>query len=137
MNHSSNEYEILASSSDAQKNNILDFTIHWYEDAIHSPADYLATSTSTGNEDNLKLDAYKKWVEIESSATATDDEKQKARLTMISSYALKTPNDYSVVNGVYALTQGGVKKVENARSNIEQQNFVSSSIASDVLAGAG
>lgn len=139
LNSGTNEYEILKSSGDAQKNGILDFTIHWYEDAIHTNTDYIKISDNTvdteGNK--TKLDAYDNWLKVEESETATDEEKQVARLQLIGSYGLSTPTDYTVRNGVYALTTAGASKVSNAKSNIERENLVSSSIASDVLAGAG
>lgn len=139
LNSSTNEYEILKSSGDAQKNGILDFTIHWYEDAIHTNTDYIKTSDNTvdtaGNK--TKLDAYNKWLKVEESETATDEEKQVARLQLIGSYGLSAPMDYTVHDGVYALTTAGASKVSNAKSNIERENYVSSSIASDILAGAG
>ena len=139
LNPSSNEYEILKSSGDAQKNGILDFTIHWYEDAIHTNTDFIKTTDNTvdtaGNK--TKLDAYNKWMAVEESNTATAEEKQIARLQLIGSYGLSTPTDYTVQNGVYALTTAGATKVANAKSNMEREDYVSSSIASDVLAGAG
>ena len=137
LNSSTNQYEVLKSVADAQKNGINEFAIHWYRDAIHSPLDYNANANDAEIAgEKKKLTAYDEWLAVEQDENATLDQKQEARLTLVGSYGLKAPDDYNERDG-FALTPDGRTKVENARTNIERSISTSESIASDILAGAG